>query len=100
MKDAASPSSTVLSPGERIGAIKMSLQTWVLGIFGFLPVIGLPPGIMALIYYFRARLRYRGEWNPAAAYLTAGGILAALGIIGTLIVAITVVLVWVFRAGL
>ena len=89
----------VLSSGERIAAIKMSLQVWVLGIFGFLPIIGFPPGIVALIYYFRVRSRYRGEWNPAAAYVTAGGILAAIGIVGSLIVAITFVLVWIYRVG-
>jgi hypothetical protein len=99
MTDTAPQSRILLSPRERIAAVKMSLQAWVLGMFGFLPILGLPPGILALIYYFRVRSRYRGEWNPAAAYLTAGGILAAVGIIGSLIVAITAVLVWVFRVG-
>ncbi len=94
---AASASRVILTPAERICAIRLSLQAWVLGMIGFLPIIGLAPGIVALFYYFRVRSRYRGEWNPAAAYLTAGGILAALGIIGSLIIVTTIALVWIFN---
>jgi len=95
-----SEAKVILTPPERIAAIKLSLQAWVLGIIGFLPIIGLMPGIVALFYYFRIRSRYSGEWNPAAAYLTAGGILAAIGVIGSLIVVVTFVLVWVYKVGL
>ena len=95
-----SESKVILTPAERIAAIKLSLQAWVLGIIGFLPIIGLMPGILALCYYFRVRTRYSGEWNPAAAYLAAGGVLAAIGLIGSLIVVVTFVLVWIYKVGL
>jgi hypothetical protein len=64
---------------------------------GFLPIIGLTPGILALFYYFHVRSRYRGEWNPAAGYLTAGGVLAALGLVGSLIVGITIAVVYISK---
>lgn len=74
------------SPAARIIVIRRSLQAFVCGIFGFLPFIGLVPGLFALTSWAVVRSRYRHEWNPAAAYLSWGARLSLLGLAGTFLV--------------
>jgi hypothetical protein len=64
----------------RIIVIRTSLTAFACGLFGFLPVIGIVPGLYALLCWRRIRTRYPEEWNPAAAYLTWGVRLAVLGL--------------------
>lgn len=70
---------------DRITAIQKSLTTFVWGIFGMVPVLGLVPAIRALVLGRAVRLRYRDEWNPAARYLRAGVVLAVLGILNNVL---------------
>ncbi|MGD0258915.1 MAG: hypothetical protein ABSD29_03730 [Verrucomicrobiota bacterium] len=63
----------------RIIVIRQSLTAFVCGLFGFLPVIGIVPGLYALFCWRRIRTRYPKEWNPASAYLDWGVRLALLG---------------------
>jgi len=64
----------------RIIVIRLSLRAFVCGLIGFLPVIGVVPGLYALICWSRIRMRYPKEWNPASDYLSWGAYLAVLGI--------------------
>jgi hypothetical protein len=76
----------------RILVIHKSLTAFVCGIFGFLPFLGLVPGIYSLLCWVEIRTRYPNEWNPAAAYLSWGARLSLLGLLGTaLIVAVILV---------
>lgn len=70
----------------RILVIRKSLAAFVCGIFGFLPFLGLVPGIYALLCWAEIRLRHPGEWNPASAYLSWGARLSLLGLLGTALV--------------
>jgi len=70
----------------RIIVIRKSLTAFVCGIFGFLPFVGLVPGLYALGCWARIRARYRNEWNPAAAYLSWGARLSLLGLLGTALI--------------
>jgi hypothetical protein len=74
------------TPAGRIFVIRKSLAAFVCGIFGFLPFIGLIPGLYALTCWARITARYRNEWNPASAYLTWGARLSLLGILGTTLI--------------
>ena len=76
----------------RIIVIRKSLAAFVCGLFGFLPLIGVVPGLYALFCWARIRARYPNEWNPAAAYLSWGARLALLGLLGTALI-LSVILV-------
>jgi hypothetical protein len=59
---------------------------------GFLPIIGLLPGLYALLCWNRIRTRYPEEWNPASAYLSLGVRLAVIGLgFSALIVSVALV---------
>ncbi len=77
---------------DRITAIEDSLRVFVLGIIGLLPLVGIIPATMALIFGLRVGSKYGNAWNPASAYLRWGAILALLGLLGSGLVAI--VLIW------
>lgn len=76
----------------RIIVIRKSLAAFVCGLFGFLPIVGVLPGIYALLCWNHIRTRYPNEWNPASAYLSWGSRLALLGLgVSALIVAVAIV---------
>jgi hypothetical protein len=54
---------------DRIGAIEKSLNAFVCGLFGFVPLVGIFPAVHAITCWLRVRRRYREDWNPAEAYL-------------------------------
>ncbi len=64
----------------RIIVIRKSMTAFVCGLIGFLPIIGLLPGLHALYCWNHIRTHYPDEWNPAAAYLNWGTRLAVLGL--------------------
>lgn len=66
---------------DQITAIRNSLTAYVCGLVGLLPLIGFPVAIYAVVFYWRVRKGFRGEWNPASHYL---GWAATLGFIGVL----------------
>ena len=70
----------------RILIIRTSLTAFVCGLFGFLPFLGIVPGLYALFSWARIRHRYRNEWNPAEAYLSWGARLSLLGLMGTALI--------------
>ena len=78
--------SSLDTPVARIVVIRKSLAAFVCGIFGFLPFLGLVPGLYALFCWARIRARNRDEWNPAAAYLSWGARLSLLGLLGTALI--------------
>jgi hypothetical protein len=62
-------------------AISISLRTFVCGMFGLLPVVGLFPGLYAMYCWSRVHGCFRQQWNPAAPYLVAGLLLGTIGLI-------------------
>jgi len=76
----------------RILVIHKSLTAFVCGVIGFLPFIGLVPGLYALFCWAHILRRYPNEWNPASAYLSWGTRLALIGLLtSALIVAVIIV---------
>ena len=76
----------------RILVIRKSLRAFVCGMVGFLPIVGVVPGLYALFCWARIRSRYPDEWNPASAYLSWGARLALIGLLSTaLLVSVVVV---------
>jgi hypothetical protein len=71
---------------DRITAIEKSLAAFVCGIFGFIPFLGLPPAVYALVCWGKIRRQYREEWNPARNYLRLGTTLALLGILDSALI--------------
>ena len=74
---------------DRITVINKSLATFVCGIVGFLPVVGLLPAVYAVLNWRRVTVQYGKEWNPASAYLSWGARLAVLGLLGSVLVIIS-----------
>ena len=76
----------------RIIVIRESLTAFVCGLFGFLPFLGIVPGLYALFCWNHIRTCYPDEWNPASAYLSWGARLSLIGLLGTaLIVSVLIV---------
>ena len=67
----------------RILVIHKSLTAFVCGLIGFLPFIGLVPGLYALRCWAHIGIHYPDEWNPASAYLSWGARLALIGLLGS-----------------
>jgi len=70
---------------DRIAAIEKSLNCFVCGLVGLLPLLGLFPAVHALVCWRRVRARYGSEWNPAEAYLTGGFVLGVLGVLSSML---------------
>lgn len=76
----------------RIEAIEQSLQSFVLGLFGVLPIIGILPAIRTLWISNRLHRRVGKQWNPGSNYLKWGVALSALGlIVSSLIIGVILV---------
>jgi hypothetical protein len=69
----------MISPSDRIILIRKSLNIFICGMLGILPVIGFVPALFAIVGAVRVSSRFRREWNPAAAYLHLGVAMALLG---------------------
>ena len=77
--------------------IERSLRCFVLGLFGLLPVIGIPMAVMSLAEYRRV-MRGQGDmWNPAHRYLFWGGMCARAGGMWPILIAVLIGLsLWLF----
>ena len=76
-----------------IAAIRKSLSGFVCGIFGFLPLIGIIPALYAVSCWSAVRRQYGDQWNPARAYLRGGLLLAAVGILSSLLIVCVVLFI-------
>jgi hypothetical protein len=66
-------------PSIRIEMIRRSMRCFVLGLFGLLPIIGLPFAVMVLVENWRLKSRFGAAWNPAGRYLRMGCLCASWG---------------------
>ena len=76
---------------DRIAAIRESLYAFACGLVGLLPVIGIVPAILALASWLRVRAKYGTEWNPASSYLNWGMRAALLGLLGSLLLFVSLI---------
>lgn len=65
----------------KIKMIKASVQCFVFGLLGLLPLIGFPFAAAALVLAGRVRVAQKRFWNPARAYCVWGTTCAGLGTI-------------------
>jgi cation transporter-like permease len=84
---------------DRITLIRRSLTTFVCGIFALIPVLGIVAGVYAWVCGWGVRRHARGEWNPAAAYLRWGLIMAGLGMTVTLLLVAVALTILAYRFG-
>ena len=76
---------------DRITVIKYSMRAFACGLVGvFLPVVGLIPATYALFCWARVLYRHDADWNPAAAYLSCGAVLATLTILLTVLITLAI----------
>ncbi len=66
-------------------AIELSLRTFACGVVGVVPIAGVLPSLHALRCWRQVRRQHLACWNPASRYLWLGGILAIVGILGTIL---------------
>ena len=74
---------------DRITAIEKSLSVFICGIIGFIPLIGFGSAVCALLRWRQVRRDYH-DWNPAAAYLQYGLLLAQIGLVNSLLAALVI----------
>ena len=80
-------------PTERADAIRASMSCFIRGVLGLvIPLLGLVAAVSALVSCVTVSRRYRGQWNPAASYLKAGGIFGILGILSNTILITSIAL--------
>jgi len=77
---------------DRIELIQRSLRVFSCGLWGLIPLFGLPMAITALIRNSKLRKLSAGQWNPAGAHLKWGVNCAWLGIFITFIALAVLVL--------
>ena len=70
----------------KIKMLERSLQCFVCGLIGLLPVIGFPLSLLSLISYRRVCVGQLGLWNAARSYLIWGLIFASVGLVVSLVV--------------
>jgi uncharacterized membrane protein YvlD (DUF360 family) len=66
-------------PAAKIRMMKDSIRCLVFGLFGLMPVIGLPFALAALWVSGRARAQEKHFWNPARSCRIWGVVSAAIG---------------------
>ncbi len=74
-------------PIVKIKMIQRSMRCFIFGLLGFLPMIGVPFALVALMMAGQARVSEKLEWNPAKPYRIWGAVFASLAIILWLLVA-------------
>jgi len=67
------------SPMGKIEMIQRSQRCFVYGVFGLIPIIGIPMVILATIENYRVMKGWREHWNPAKRYLFWGMVCARVG---------------------
>jgi hypothetical protein len=67
-------------PMSKAELIQCSLRCFAFGIFGLLPIIGIPLALHSVILYRRARGGQGDLWNPAGRYLFWGGVCARMSL--------------------
>ena len=84
-------------PLTKVELIEYSLRCWALGLWGLLPLIGIPMAVRALILYSRAKQGQGDMWNPAHRYLFWGGMCARAGGMWPILIAVLIGLsLWLF----
>jgi hypothetical protein len=81
----SSPAAT-REPMSLSDAISTSIRAFIWGIFGLAPLVGLLPALYAMVCWSRVHHFFRGEWNPASAYLAAGMVFAVLGFLSSVVI--------------
>ena len=71
---------------DRIELIQCSLRCFAFGLAGLVPVFGTPFSVLAILEYRTVMLGRGNQWNPAGRYLTAGYLLAGLGLLVSLLI--------------
>lgn len=66
---------------DRVRVIERSLRCYHAGWWGLIPVLGLVPAALAFWLFWSVRDEVGEDWNPAAAYLRWGLLLATIGLV-------------------
>jgi membrane protease YdiL (CAAX protease family) len=63
----------------KIQMLKASLECFVFGLLGLLPLIGLPFAVAALVVSGKVRVRQKNIWNAARSYWMWGVVCGVIG---------------------
>ena len=69
------------APSIKIRMIKSSLECFVFGLLGLLPIIGISFAIAALVISAKVHAGQKRFWNPARPYQLWGVVCAALSLV-------------------
>jgi len=65
----------------KIQMLRSSLECFICGLLGLLPLIGFPFAVVALVISGKVRVRQKNFWNAAELYWIAGIMCGSLGIL-------------------
>lgn len=65
---------------EKIELIRRSQRCFFYGLFGLIPVLGIPMVVLATLENYRITKAYRDQWNPARRFLFWGMVCARIGL--------------------
>ena len=63
----------------KITAIESALRCFVCGLLALIPLLGLPFGVAAVMFYTKSSARSLEDWNPARRYAFLGLAFAVIG---------------------
>jgi hypothetical protein len=81
----ADPLNSGAASGNRVETIRASVRCLIYSLVGFVPLVGLPFSVAAIVQAFRIRKSGTGDWNPAESYLWAGKHLAPIGFLTSIL---------------
>jgi hypothetical protein len=73
--------------------MERSMRCFVLGLWGLLPIIGIPMALRAIVDYRRVTTYQGNMWNPAQRYLRWGGLCARMGLALFVVIPLVVALI-------
>lgn len=63
----------------KIAAIESALRCFVCGLLALIPMLGVPFGVAAVVFYAKSSARSVDDWNPARRYAFLGLAFAMIG---------------------
>jgi hypothetical protein len=81
----------------RSESIRLSLRAFVGGLFGLLPLVGIPAALFAIVCWAKTLRRLNPSWNPGSRYLYTGLGFALAGICISLLASLAL-LIWASNA--
>jgi hypothetical protein len=80
----------------KVELIQCSLRCFAFGLFGLLPILGIPLALYSVVLYNRARRGQGDLWNPASRYVFWGGVCGRMSLAIFVLIPVVVMAIGTF----